>query len=420
MNRGLSDSRRRLLLEAARCATSQLHELRGLFDQGGRDQVEALRRMRLIRAQLRELLASISIAAADVQIAEAGADLLCTAVRLSEGTFLPSERLEWCEAVLPQASRFEDRSAEGRLLGNYGNILAEAGRTREAEVVLSKRLRIAKESADAVGEAVAQEHMGKLLLRRGAFAEAEPLLNSAYLHARRRHDATTVTRLLVELANARYRAGDVPGSIQLLKERLRCCRKAGDELTILSTHHSLASRLMMLGQLKDAMRNAMKALALAKRLRQPARQAAVLGTIGDIAMDQGRTDIARRNVTAARRIFRRLGHLIMQGNTATSLGLIAQKEGRHRQAVRWFREAIEIDLATLRKHDEATDLGNLGVSLLQLGECGSAIEAYEKRLTVLESIGDERRAAMTRDLLRECYRRQDDQLTSPATRAARG
>lgn len=404
MRHALTNRRRRLLIEDARFALAQLDELSDGFGAGGARQQAALSCMCAIRAQLRGLLGGLAAAAeGDEEVSESGAALLCTAVRASEAVLALSDRLSWFEAFVEQSGQFNDKSLHGKLLGNFGNALADAGRLGEAEAVLRRRLEVARQAGNVDGVALAQEHLGKLLVRRGRFVESEPLLEAAFDAARRRGDESAVTRLLTDVANARARHGDLSGCLKLLEERLQRCRQAGDHLLELSTHHTLAARLMNAGRLDEATHHGERALAIAKGLRLPRRRATVLGTLADIALDQGQLDLARGRIHAARRTFRKTGNVVMQGNAATTLGLIAAKEGRFRRAAKWYRESLEISRATGRNSDEAADLGNLAGVLAALGNYEDAMGLYESRLTILKRLGEERRAADTRFSLAQVH-----------------
>jgi tetratricopeptide (TPR) repeat protein len=394
MNHYWNKQRQHFLITEAQRACSQLAVHKKAFSAGAREQRAALRAFRSEAAQIRELLTVLSDTAnEDLRFIHAGVELLCTAVRLSELVFSPSERIAWFEGFADRAANLQDRALYGRFLANYGNTLADAGRLDEAESLLKQRLAIAIEARDINAEALAQEHLGKLLVRRGRFADSEPLLDAAFAAAMRRRDEAAITRLLAERASVRERLGDMAGCLRLLRNRLRRCEKHGDLLLQLSTHQYLANRLPIAGRLNDAARHAQLALAIAKQLRLPYRQAQAMGTLGDIACDQNQLDVARRYIVSASRIFRRLGRIVMQANTATSLGSIACKEGRYKLAIRWHREALSIDHTTGRSSAEATDLANLASALVALGEHAEAIKAYQRCLQVLESLGDVRRYA---------------------------
>jgi tetratricopeptide (TPR) repeat protein len=396
MSHAASESRHQLLLDAAGVALEELQEIADFFHVGGSQQRAALGDVRRISEQFRGLLAALrEQAQQSAAIAAAGAKLLCSAVRIVESLFTLDERIGWYQATLAKADEFEDRTLKGKLLGNLGNALADAGRLVEAEPVLMERLRLAQVCKDADSETIAREHVGKLLLRRGRFHEAESYLEQAYAHAIQQNNEAAVTRLLADRANVRYHLGDATGCLELLNERLARLQKNQDDLLLLSTHHTLASRLMNLGKLDEARHHAEAALAIAKRLRLPLRRAMVLGTLGDIAYDQSELKAARRHIAQARRVFRQHGNVVQQGNTATSLGLVARKAGNLRQAIRWFGEALAIDRKTNRENDEATDLGNLAETLVMAGDYDQAVETYEQRIAILAALGQRQREGET-------------------------
>lgn len=386
-------------MESARTARDELIRVRLEYERDRTGAERAIKMSRQIRGQVRALLGALTESPQDLEIAELGAELLCSAVRIGEVTFTLAERIDWFSKLLPLADQFRDTTLPGRFLANYGNALADAGKLDEAEAVLTRRQALAQHQQDLTAQALAQEHLGKLLLRQGRLAEAEVILNQAFRNAQQSNHFETVTRLLAEQANSRFRAGEIDAGVELLEQRLARCVDAGDLLLALSTLHTLATQLMFAERLVPAWEYAQKALVLAKQLRQRSSTAAILGTLGDIRMEEGNCAEARQLISAARRIARQTGDLVMQANTATSLGLIARKQCRFKQAVRWFQLAVDIDRATQRRGDEATDLGNWAATLIDLNETVSAIGLYEQRLRILESLGQERRARETRALL---------------------
>lgn len=407
MSRAANESRRELYIADVHHLVRTWETLGDQRNAGDRTQQSAIAIGRFHAQHIRETLSAlVALATTDVRAAEAAAEFLCTAVRLTDSLFTPRERNIWYEAIVTKAADFQDQVLHGKLLGNFGNSLADAGRLEEAEAILQRRLQLAVIEKDLIGEVLGSEHLGKLFLRRGRFFDAAPLLQMAFEKAVERGDEAAVIRLLADRAKNCFRKGDVAAGVALMEDRIRRCEGNGDSMLLLSTHHTLAEQLMSAGRLEDAQRHAEKAEAIAKRLRLPSRRAAILGTLGDINHDRGQLDLARRYVMSARRIFCRLNNSSMLSNTATSLGLIDQKQGRLREAEKWHRRALDVDHALGRKRDEAIDLGNLAGVLVELGKLNEAAVLYERRLKLLALPDDQRRFAETQWALAKTHAQQ--------------
>ncbi|MDB5392130.1 MAG: tetratricopeptide repeat protein [Planctomycetaceae bacterium] len=399
------ESRSELLLQTAADLLQEFEELSRRF-ASYKQQATAVVAMRqiqdLVRETLKELVSQVS---RSVGLAEMGAKLLCTAVRLNESVFSAEERIAWIEAFRQRSSEFQDRQLTGKLLGNLGNALADTGRLDDADRVLQERLAEAKAQQDNLAESLAQEHLGKLCLRRGHVLDAVPLLEAAFAASRCRQDTVAIGRLMVEIAELRFRQGDIEGGLHLLRERLAHQEQGGDTQYTLTTCQRLAERLGDLGRIDEAQRYAERGLELAKTLRLPIRRASIMGTLGNLAYERNDFTEARRLFSEARKIFRRHGRIVEQGTTATSLGLVAWKERRLKLAGSWFRRALEIDKVTGRQGDLVIDLGNLAEICAETQQFDESVAFYEQRIEILKSLGQFKRKAETETNLAEVLAR---------------
>ena len=383
----------------------QLREVSAAYDASEETSSSAWKRLTsVLRLHVRHVLNAVTFDyAEDVQMLELGAGIVCTAVRLSEFAFPRHERILWMDAFRKAADDFAEPGLGGKLLGNLGNALAAAGRIDEAETVLRQRLEYATRDQDSAAENLAKEHFGKLLLRQGRFSEAYAILEEVFAAVSAASDQSAVTRLLKDVADAAFGRGEIAKGIQYLKERIERSVATNDSLTLFSTCHVLSERFCSIGDLDQAEHYASKALDLGRNVTFPARRAALLGTLGNIAYERGEFAVAHSHFTKARTIFRELGHIPEMAMTASSLGRTSWKQGNCKRAVRWHQEALDIDRKTGRRNDIAIDLGNLASVLVAMENYDAAICVYKERIQILQEVKENDRVASTMWNLAQTY-----------------
>lgn len=385
-----------------------LREIAGEYDSGGAGARAAVKRFRELYAKpVSQFLDSIQAEFhVDPEACELGAQVCCTAVRLSEFQFPRERRVGWMQCFSRWRGCFREPGLAGRLLGNLGNAMAAQGQLADAHAVLQERHDLALRENDEHAVAFAKEHIGKLLLRQGKFSEAEPWLKDALHMARLQRREASIIRLLKDEAQRLFRAGDSEQGVAILEERLRRCEQSGDLLMQLSTHQFLAERHLEFDQLEDAERHANAAHGLAKSLDSQHHRATTSGTLGTIAFERGDFAKARELFRAARRIFHKQQFEAGLADTASSLGQTYVKLRSYPAAVRWLNESLSLNRVAGRLNQVAIDLDHLSRAFEIMYWHDDAVSALRERIKILDHLNEDKRAAEGRRTLERLEKAQ--------------
>ncbi len=207
-----------------------------------------------------------------------------------------------------------------------------------------------------IGGAFPRQAGSRPLLGTGFLAEQAMLVTGASEHPLRarvlaeaawakviRGDSDSSERLLVQSveamrAGARYAAagftyrlmygggrGDYAGYYAFAEEGLEMAEAAGDELGTIGLRIAMAGQSMMTGREQAAREIAERALADARRLRQPTLEAAALYVV---ALTLSTSD-PERAMSVLHESLARTGELGIDSEHLTALGLLAALEARH-------------------------------------------------------------------------------------------
>ncbi|MGW5667476.1 BTAD domain-containing putative transcriptional regulator [Micromonospora sp. NPDC003776] len=181
---------------------------------------------------------------------------------------------------------------------------------------------------------------------------------------------------------------------------LATIRHAGD--TGFDTHTwQLAWALNMVlyqqGHWEDQAAAWQAAVHAARRLHDPAAQAAAHRGVARGATQLGRHADAHTHLQHALDLYIRIGDRVGQGYTHYNLGYLRQREGRFDLALGHGQQALTVHRAAGHLPGQAHALNSVGWCHAQLGDYTQALTACQQALTLFQQVGDRSGQASTWD-----------------------
>ncbi|GAB3940822.1 hypothetical protein GCM10027614_25110 [Micromonospora vulcania] len=125
-------------------------------------------------------------------------------------------------------------------------------------------------------------------------------------------------------------------------------------------------------------------LAAAKHSKDPAAEAAMNMSLGQVYCVLGGSRAAIEHTTLAMRISSRLAWSTRRVSAITNLGIIYSEFGQAEASARLHRRAVRHWRRQGRRLQEAVSLNNLGTSYRLMGRLGQAVETLDRGLSLLE------------------------------------
>jgi DNA-binding CsgD family transcriptional regulator/tetratricopeptide (TPR) repeat protein len=218
------------------------------------------------------------------------------------------------------------------VLRSLSEVSARAGRCREALDFAERAMRVSQDTGLSPGpcwyNAAVAELAGGTIARAAAYADR------GVRASEQEHDAIFLSRNLHALGQARLRAGDARGGVEVLR-RIRDLEAAQGvgEPSVLRWHSDLAAGLVAVGEFEeaeatvDAVRKVMATRAHSAGVTARVDRAEAL-----LLSERGNPDAAAALLTDAARRFELLGQPIERGHTLLVLGQVERRRRRYAAA----------------------------------------------------------------------------------------
>jgi len=190
-------------------------------------------------------------------------------------------------------------------------------------------------------------------------------------------------KALLYMDNEKYRP-----AIEELEDILRICTPSFTERIALLLN--LGNAYYSLSRNKEALKNYNAILKLTKNVNEKEAlegKANALGNIGLIYQAKGDLDQALKYHKEALEINKQIGRKEGEANQLGNIGLIYQDKGDLGQALRRFEEVLAMERELGRKWGEATALGNIGLIYQDKGDLNQALKYHQDALEIDKEIG---------------------------------
>jgi serine/threonine protein kinase/tetratricopeptide (TPR) repeat protein len=291
-------------------------------------------------------------------------------------------------------------------LTSIAHIHLQEGRLSDSLRLYQEAVDLSRRARHADGLAQSLRMLGEVLFAMGRDADAlGHLQEAAQLFAQMEdHEAEAAMRRHVALALERAALPDAVAGW----ERVRALSQAaGDARAELDALEGIARATRVATRSAGrAIRCFEDALALAARLGEHLREAALRNTLGILHWECGAYPEALAHYEAALRLMRVLGDRVHEGLILNSIGATLSRLRRYEEARTALEDALAVNRETGQRLLEAHALAALGEAARSLGRCGAALEYFEDARAIRRELNDRpgegwmlRQLACTRELM---------------------
>lgn len=218
-------------------------------------------------------------------------------------------------------------------------------------------------------------------------ARARALVDRALGLARATGEPRVVAGALYALGIVRLAQADCAGAEADLHLALERSRSAGDEELTIDILRGLLKCAIFTQRPDVALTRGMQALNLAERRGDGARRAAVHNEVGLIYGRLGDYEGSIDHLLAGLRLLREAGEG-EDGSVLNNIGNVYLELRDDRQALGFFRAALEVFMERGTARQQGIALGNIGRANTRLGEHRAALEALRRSVETFEAVGD--------------------------------
>lgn len=194
-------------------------------------------------------------------------------------------------------------------------------------------------------------------------------------------------RVLMTLGQAEQRRGHKDRARSCFNEALSGYRELGDQTGEAYAIASLATLLLNLGRLDEALPQLEVALAIHQQTGDSRGAGIVRGNLGLLYHERGMLDQGRAHLEAALSLHRQVGNQRSEGVVLGNLGPLLSDLGRETEARAHFTAALLIHRQVGNRRFEGIVQGNLGRLELRLGRFGEAREHFTAALEIHREVG---------------------------------
>jgi len=271
--------------------------------------------------------------------------------------------------------------------------LAEEGRLAEAEVEFSRSVVGSSSPAPLVA-------YGRFLHRLGRLDQARVLLEGAIKIARESKDQAGLALAYGRLGVVFRVRGDLAAAEEMCRKSLEIEERLGRLEGMANQYGSLGSVLRTRGDLAAAEEMYRKSLAISEQLGRLEGMAGQYGNLGIVFHERGDLAAAEEMYRKSLEIEERLGRLEGMARQYGNLGIVSRVRGDLTAAEVMYRKSLEINEKLGRLVDMASDYGDLGVVFQARGDLAAAEEMYRKSLEIAKRLGTTPLVAHVEDLMR--------------------
>ena len=294
--------------------------------------------------------------------------------------------IELLEQDLAIARELDNRSGEGRALGNLGIVYSDLGQYQRAIELLEQHLTISRDMADLTGESAALGNLGTVYSHLDQYPRAIELHEQQLAIARDLNDRVGEGAALGNLGIVYDNLGQYQRAIELYQQALAIARDLGNRVGEGTSLLHLGSVHNNLGQYQQAIELHEQALAISRELGERAREGVALDALGSVHNNLGQYQRAIELHEQSLAISRELGNRAGEGATLGNLGSVHNNLGQYQRAIELYQQALAISRELGNRTGEGAALDALGSVYSDLGQYQRAIELYQQALVIAQDL----------------------------------
>lgn len=297
------------------------------------------------------------------------------------------EAYEKCRSFFSgSAKELADSEENNTFLGSCGWQFFDYHELPEATEAFDRSMEMAQRRHDRARLASALEGIGGIHRERGAFEQAERLLQQALALADELHDQQELTRLYNSFARLYGEQGKEEKGYEYLLRSLKLSQELNNPLRIAVANNNLGTHFKAQGDILRALDYFNQSLTGLQQMNDEIRSATVLDNIGlcyDYLGDYPKAIESIRNGLAIREKFKDTHGI---AKSLDSLGNLQVELGNYSAALRMLQKGLELRRAGGLPYPVAESLNNIGTVYEAQGEYAQATAYLRKALVLAKTL----------------------------------
>lgn len=294
------------------------------------------------------------------------------------------------------------------VLNSIGNQIYIWGNISEANLALSRLLKVATSTKDNRWISIATCNLGNIYQIQGDMKKAQEYYEQALAIDEKTEDKNGKSSNLGNIGNVYQIQGDMKKAREYYEQALAIDEEVGDKQGIASHLGNIGILYQMQGDMRKAQEYYEQALVIDEEIGNKQGMASHLGNIDILYQAQGDIEKALEHYEKTLVIHDEVGNKQGMANPLVNMGIVYQKQGDIEKALEHYKKALVIDEEMGNKRGIAIDLGNIGIVYQKQGNIEKALEYYEKALVIDGDIGEKQGIASHLTNIATIYQKQGD------------
>ncbi|MBN2363705.1 tetratricopeptide repeat protein [candidate division WOR-3 bacterium] len=278
------------------------------------------------------------------------------------------------ESVLIRAAEIE------RFLGNW----------QKAEQYYRFALSLSSKKGDSHSHSLALRNLGRHLLNKGEYNEAQKILKEAEKYFLDNHCDKELAQVYGDLGFLMTSQGDYAGALEYYESQRIIYERISDERGLSQVMLDQGVVFWRQGFMDKAMQAFEKQLEMAQRIQDKRLYARAVGNMGLAFAMQGKYEKAKECLEENLKVVKELGDRVELSKTYGNLGVLNKDTGNLTEAERLYNLKLSVAKELGDKAETQQVTANIGLLKMQLGELKTARKYFKDSLSMANSLMDEK------------------------------
>ncbi len=320
---------------------------------------------------------------------ERGIKYCLKAAQIASNKYANSNALRyyfWALELLGEPSDDDTKRVFIDTIIKMSNILYRTGKHPQAQELLEKAEKYAKDMDDRKSLIKLKKEMGEHIMYLGNYSSAIEALNESITLAREEKDYASQVYALVSLGNAHRLHNNNEEALKAYQEACKIAEDIGDRVSAVRAMFNIGNIMLDDLRYNEALEKYETALKFHQEMKNKLSEGRALNNIGNLYEELGDYKNARKSYEQALKISQETGSRHDECLNSLNLANVNVEIGNRKNAFDFAQHGLKIAIDTGNPYDEILSRICLSSVQMEYGDCSKAMETLETALKMAESI----------------------------------
>ena len=284
-----------------------------------------------------------------------------------------------------------------------GRVLEQTGDWELCIEIYEKALELARKIDDIHLLATANNSMGRLLMLKGAYFEANVYMQAAAGLHEFQDDQPGIAGVYGNLGNLYFRQGKYDQAQSFFEKSISIAKNAGQHSLDAQIVANLGLTHMNRGNYIEGVTCILEQLIIYEQIKEKQALAILYTNLAIIYFEKGEYDLALESYRKGLQLSEELGNPLLKSIAIGGIGSVYEKKGDYTKAMEHFQQDLQLSEELGDKQGIAISLGLIGELLSIIGDFHKAIEYLQKNLMLCESLNYQKGIAKALNTLGDVF-----------------